>query len=146
MKATRGEYTLSSDLADQQPERIHAYLSRSYWAEGISLELVKRSIAHSLCFGVFHHGVQVGCARVITDQATFAYLADVYVLEEHRRRGLAHWLVESVMAHPALQGLRRFTLATRDAYGLYAEFGFKAPTNPETIMEIRRPNVYRAAR
>jgi GNAT superfamily N-acetyltransferase len=142
MKLTRGEFILSCDPADQQPERIHAYLTRSYWAEGISLELVKKSLPNSLCFGLFHRGDQVGLARIITDKATFAYLCDVYVLEEFRGRGLAHWLMESVMAHPDLQGLRRFTLATRDAHTIYADFGFKPPANPDNLMEIVRPGLY----
>ncbi|MBI3853607.1 MAG: GNAT family N-acetyltransferase [Verrucomicrobia bacterium] len=127
MKATRGDYTLSCSEADQQAERIHAYLTRSYWANGISLELVKRSIAGSLCFGIFHQGEQVAFARVVTDRATFAYLGDVYV---------------TVVAHPDLQGLRRFTLATRDAHGLYAKFGFAAPAQPEMLMEIAKPGLY----
>ena len=142
MKAARGDYTLSTSNSDQQAERIHAYLTRSYWANGISLELVKRSIAGSSCFGIFHQGEQVAFARVVTDRATFAYLGDVYVLEEHRGRGLARWLMETVMAHPSLQGLRRFTLATRDAHGLYAKFGFAAPAQPETLMEIAKPGLY----
>jgi GNAT superfamily N-acetyltransferase len=146
MRATHGEYTLSSLAEDQQPERIQAYLSRSYWAAGIPLEVVKRSIAGSLCFGVFFHGEQVAFARVITDRATFAYLADVYVLEEHRGKKLSTWLMDAIVAHPELQGLRRFMLATRDAHRLYAKYGFIPITKPESLMEIVRPNLYLASK
>jgi GNAT superfamily N-acetyltransferase len=121
---------------------VHAYLTRSYWAEGISQELVARAIRGSLCFGVFHAGKQVAFARVVSDRATFAYLADVYVLEEHRGRGLATWLMEEVVKHPDLQGLRRFVLATRDAHPLYARFGFVPLARPEIFMEINRPGIY----
>jgi GNAT superfamily N-acetyltransferase len=96
-----------------------------------------------LCFGLFHGKDQVGLARIVTDSATYAYLCDVYVLEDHRGKGLGKWLMERVMAHPALQGLRRFTLATRDAHGLYRQFGFRELSKPESIMEILRPDIYR---
>jgi GNAT superfamily N-acetyltransferase len=139
---TRGEYTLSSERADQQPERIQAYLARSYWAEGIPLSVVRRSIEGSLCFGIFAKGEQVAFARVVTDSATFAYLGDVYVLEEHRDRGLAKWMMEEIIAHPQLQGLRRFTLATRDAHSLYARYGFAPLARPEAFMEIHKRDVY----
>lgn len=145
MRATRGEFTLSSDPADQQPEEVHAYLTRSYWAEGIPFEVVRKSMEHALCFGIFHHGRQVAFARVISDEATFAYLADVYVLEEYRGRGLATWMLDAVMADPRLQGLRRFTLATRDAHGLYARYGFRPPELPQSLMEIRRQGLYKQA-
>lgn len=144
MKETRDEFTLSTDLADQQPEAIHAYLTRSYWAEGIPLELVRRSLAQSLCFGIFERGAQVAFARVVTDRATFAYLCDVYVQESHRARGLAAWLMDAIGRHPDLQGLRRFVLVTRDAHGLYARHGFTAPANPAAYMEIARPGLYRS--
>src|SRR5689334_18319937 len=99
MRLTRGDYLLSCLTEEQQPERIHAYLTQSYWATGISLELVRRSITGSLCFGVFFRGEQVAFARVITDRATFAYLADVYVLEEHRCKKLATWMMQTIVAH-----------------------------------------------
>jgi GNAT superfamily N-acetyltransferase len=143
MKLVRGEYTLSTSTEDQQVDRIHAYLTRSYWAEGISLELVKRSLAGSLCFGIFHGNAQVAFARVITDRATFAYLADVYVLEEHRGRQLSKWLVETIVSHPELQGLRRFMLVTQDAHGLYAKYGFAPMAKPDRVMEIVRAGLYR---
>jgi GNAT superfamily N-acetyltransferase len=97
--------------------------------------IVERAIQHSLCFGVFHGGNQVGFARVVTDRATFAYLADVYILEAHRGRGLSRRLMQAVLGHPDLQGLRRFLLATMDAHGLYAQFGFKPLANPSRMME-----------
>jgi len=143
MTLSRGEFTLSWDPAAQQPERIHAYLTQSYWAEGIPLALVRKSMEHSLCFGVFANGEQIGFARVVTDRATYAWLADVYVLEAYRGRGLASWLLEAVLAHPELQGLRRFALATRDAHKLYERFGFTPLTKPESGMEIRRPGLYK---
>lgn len=142
---TRGDYVVSSDPARLDLHAVHAYLSRSYWAAGIPFEVVERAAANSLCFGVYHGAEQVGFARVITDRATFAYLADVYVLEAHRGQGLARWMMEVILAHPALQGLRRFMLVTRDAHGLYARFGFHAPADPSGIMVIHRPGVYRGA-
>jgi len=137
-------YEISTDPSRLQLAVIHAYLSRSYWSPGIPRDLVARAIANSICFGVYLGDAQVGFARVITDQATFAYLADVYVLEEHRGQGLSKRLVEAVQAHPDLQGLRRFLLATRDAHGLYAQFGFAPPARPENFMEIRDPDPYGA--
>ncbi|MEP6989581.1 MAG: GNAT family N-acetyltransferase [bacterium] len=130
-------YMLSTEHARLDVEAIHAFLARSYWAKGIPLATVRRSVEHSLCFGLYDAGnTQAGFARVVTDRATFAYLADVYVLEAHRGRGLGRWLVSSVLAHPALQGLRRIMLVTRDADMLYAPFGFRAPTEPSGIMHI----------
>jgi GNAT superfamily N-acetyltransferase len=142
-ETTRGPYTISTDVARLDIDAIHAYLTRSYWAEGIPRDLVARSIEGSLCFGLYGGSGQIGFARVITDRATFAYLCDVYVLEEHRGAGLGKWLMEAVVSHPALQGLRRFVLATRDAHGLYAKFGFKPLADPGRSMEIRRPGMYR---
>ena len=135
----RGDYTLNITTEAQQLERIHAFLARSYWAKDIALATVARSVANSLCVGVFHKGEQVGFARVVTDRATFAYLCDVYVLEEHRGRRLASWMLEVIAAHPNLQGLRRVMLATRDAHGLYARHGFKPVAKPESLMEKRSP-------
>jgi GNAT superfamily N-acetyltransferase len=116
---------------------IHAFLTQSYWSPGVPLDLVQQAVAHSLPFGVFCGDAQVGFARVITDQTSFAYLADVYVLPEHRGRGLSKRLMQQVLDHPALQGLRRFMLATRDAHGLYAQFGFATPAQPDRLMERR---------
>jgi GNAT superfamily N-acetyltransferase len=138
----RDDYDISSDPARLDVDAIHAFLTTSYWCAGVPKEIVERSLRGSLCFGLYFKDQQVGLARVITDEATFAYLCDVYVLPEHRGRGLGRWLMEVVMAHPSLQGLRRFTLVTRDAHGLYKEFGFKTPAKPEGHMEIHRPDVY----
>jgi GNAT superfamily N-acetyltransferase len=141
-KKTRGGYVLSWEPSAQQPKQIHAYLTRSYWAEGIPLSVVRRSMEGSLCLGVFAKGKQVAFARVITDGATFAYLCDVYVLEGHRGKGLATWMLGEILAHPRLQGLRRFTLATRDAHALYARHGFMPLARPQSFMEIHWRNRY----
>jgi GNAT superfamily N-acetyltransferase len=134
----RGDYTISTDPARLDPDAIHGYLVRSYWAAGRPREQVVRSLAHSLCFGLYAASAQVGLARVITDYATFAYLCDVFVLEEHRGRGLGVWLIGAVADHPDLRGLRRFMLATNDAHGLYAKHGFTAIRESEKWMELLR--------
>jgi ribosomal protein S18 acetylase RimI-like enzyme len=139
----RGQFSISTDPSRIDVDAIHAYLSRSYWAEGIPMEIVARSVDNSLCFGLFESGRQIGLARVITDRATFAYLCDVYVLEECRDRGLGKWLMETVLQHPDLRNLRRFLLATRDAHGLYDRYGFKVLQNPDRYMEIRYPDIYK---
>jgi ribosomal protein S18 acetylase RimI-like enzyme len=142
----RGEYSISTDPTRLDVDAIHSYLVSAYWREGIPRQTLERAIANSLCFGLFQGQDQVGLARVITDSATYAYLCDVYVLEDHRGKGLGKWLVECVMAHPVLQGLRRFSLATRDAHGLYRQFGFRELSQPESMMEILRPNIYGEAK
>jgi GNAT superfamily N-acetyltransferase len=144
MTTQRGEYTITTDPARLDLAAIHAYLSRSYWAEGVPLAVVERAILNSLCFGLLRGDEQVGFARVITDRATFAYLSDVYVLEEHRGKGLSKWLLEVIQGHEDLQGLRRFLLATMDAHGLYAQFGFKPLANPTRMMEVLDLDVYKA--
>lgn len=133
----RDAFALSTDKSKLNIPRIHDYLSqRSYWAQGRPLEVVRRSIEHSLCFGVYHGAEQVGFARVVTDYATFAWLCDVFILETARGHGLGKWLIESVIAHPDLQGLRRFILATRDAHELYRRCGgFEVLRAPERWME-----------
>ncbi|MEP7048867.1 MAG: GNAT family N-acetyltransferase [Pseudomonadota bacterium] len=138
----RSGYRLSADAGEMDVDAVHAYLTHSYWAQGIPRPVVANAIAGSVCFGVFHDQEQVGFARVITDRATFAYLCDVYVLEKHRGRGLAAWLMEAVVLHPHLQGLRRFMLATRDAHALYEKFGFAPVAQPEIFMAIHRPGIY----
>lgn len=138
----RDDFEISTDPARLDVDFIHGFLRRSYWAEGIPREVVEKSIAHALCYGVYHAERQVGFARVITDYATFAYLADVFVIEAYRGRGLSKWLMACIMEHPELQGLRRWMLATRDAHGLYARFGFAPLDTPESIMSITRPGIY----
>ena len=136
------DYTLSDDPARLDLDVIHGFLSRSYWSPGIPRETVARAIAHSLCFGVYLGRTQVGFARLVTDRATFAYLADVVVLEPHRGRGLSRALMELILAHPEVQGLRRWLLATRDAHGLYRKFGFDPLAKPDRYMERHTPGVY----
>lgn len=133
-------YLISDDPARLDVGAIHAYLTCSYWAAGIPLEIVERSVRNSLCFGLYAAaGEQVGLVRVVTDYATYAWLCDVYVLEAHRGRGLSKAMLQAVLSHPRLQTVRRFTLATRDAHGLYAQFGFCPLAKPESQMEKRNP-------
>jgi GNAT superfamily N-acetyltransferase len=138
-------YEISTDPARLDIDAIHAYLARSYWSPGIPRDVVERAARNSLCFGLYEQagGRQVGLARVVTDRATFAYLCDVYVLEEHRGKGLSKWMMREVMAHPALTGARRAMLGTRDAHGLYARFGFRAPPDDGVLMQVLRPDMYR---
>jgi N-acetylglutamate synthase-like GNAT family acetyltransferase len=129
-------YTLATGFERMDFEAVHACLTRSYWSPGVSRATVERAAAHSMCFGIFHQQAgQVAFARVVTDKTTFAYLADVFVLEAHRGRGLSKCLVRAIQAEPDLQGLRRFLLATRDAHGLYAQFGFGPLAAPSRLME-----------
>ena len=137
------EFEITTDPARIDVAAVHGFLTASYWAQGIPEETVRKSIEHSLCFGIYHGPRQVGFARAITDYATFAYLADVFVLEEFRGRGLGVWLMECVMAHPELAGLRRWSLVTRDAHELYRKFGFRELAAPESWMETHRPGIYR---
>jgi ribosomal protein S18 acetylase RimI-like enzyme len=143
---TSGTYEISTDPARLDVNAIHAYLTRSYWSPGIPIGIVERALRHSLCFGLYEcaSGAQVGLIRVVTDYATFGYLCDVYVLEEHRGLGLAKRMMNELMAHPALSGARRVMLATRDAHGLYAGFGFLEAGAAKNLMEIVRPNIYAA--
>ena len=133
---------VSTDRARQDVDAIHAYLTRSYWAEGVTRERVAKSLERSLCFGLFDGARQIGFARVVTDSATFAYLADVYVLEEYRGQGLGKRLVDAVRAHPDLADLRRFVLWTRDAHGLYEQFGFQRLGDQPGLMGIVLPFGY----
>ncbi len=139
----RDRFTVSSDTSKLDIDAIYDFLSRCYWAEGIPREIVERAIEHSICFGLFEDARQIGFARIITDRATYAYLCDVYVLETFRGNGLGTWLMSCVMKHPDLQGLRRFTLLTRDAHRLYEKFGFAAAKNPSRYMEIHVADIYR---
>jgi GNAT superfamily N-acetyltransferase len=141
----RGEFLISTDRERVSLDVVHGFLTNCYWAKGISRDVVERSIEHALCFGIYEDsGAQVGFARVVTDFATVAYLGDVFVLESHRGRGLSKWLMECIVRHPALQNLRRWILLTRDAHGLYSQFGFTPLKAPERYMELHRPDIYQA--
>lgn len=138
-------YYILQDNKMMDTEMIHHFIStQSYWAKNIPLETVLKSIENSLCFGVFNQNKQIGFARVITDKATFAYLADVFILIEYRGKGLSKWLMESIHNHPDLQGLRRWLLATKDAQGLYEQFGWKKLTEEQAdrMMIIHNPSIY----
>ncbi len=136
-------YELTFDQSRVDVDAAHAYLSRSYWAENIPLETVRKALSNSLCVTVWKDGAQVALARVITDRATFAYLADVYVLEEHRGKGLSKVMVAALHDHPELQGLRRWALFTADAQELYRQLGWTAPSHPDRAMERHFPNIYK---
>ena len=138
-----GRFLISTDRSKLDLAVIHEFLAHSYWAAGIPRATVARSIENSLCFGVYDNGSQIGFARVISDFATYAYIADVFILETYRDRGLGKELMASIMAHPDLQGLRRWSLATRDAHGLYAQFGFTTVESPSPVMmEIVDREIY----
>ncbi len=142
-RSPTADLEISTDPSRFDFDVIHGYLSRSYWAEGIPRETVARSVAGSLGFGAFLSGRQIGFARVITDKSTFAYLADVFVLEEFRGHGVASKIMEAVVMHPDLQNLRRWMLVTRDAHPLYEKFGFRTLASPERHMEKTDRAVYR---
>lgn len=139
----QGAFLLSTDKGKIDVAFVHRYLSEeSYWAKGIPMAVVQKSIENSVCFGIYEGEKQVGFARVLTDKATFAYLADVFIDEPYRRRGLSKWLMECILEHPELQGFRRWLLATADAHGLYAQSGFKPLAKPERWMELHKLDVY----
>ena len=143
MEWQRGDYEVSTDPERIDIESVHRFLSdEAYWSPGVPEDVVRRAIAGSIVFGLYRGSEQVGLARVVSDRATFAWLCDVYVLKEHRGHGLGKWLMECVKAHPDLQGLRHWLLATRDAHGLYAQYGFE-PVDPDRFMEIRDLDVYK---
>lgn len=137
-----GQYLVSTDPSLLDIDRIHAFLTASYWAEGVPPDVVARSIKYSMPFGLYDGRAQIGFARVITDFATYAYLADVYVEEEYQGQGLGKLLMRAVMDHPDLQGMRRWLLGTRDAHGLYRQFGFTELRRPERWMEKPAPGLY----
>ena len=137
------EITLSCNNADMQLAVIHSYLTRSYWSAGISQALVAQAMANSLCFGVFLRGKQIAFARVITDKTSFAYLADVFVLEAYQGQGVSKKLMTYLMAHKHLQGLRRFMLCTADAHGLYQQFGFSVVDNADKLMQVHSADIYK---
>jgi GNAT superfamily N-acetyltransferase len=138
------EIVVTTDPSRLDLDVIHGYLARSYWAPGIPREVVARAMEHSLCFGAFEGDRQVGFARVVTDRATFAYVCDVFVLESHQGRGVGKQLMAAIMAHPELQGLRRLALFTRDAHGLYRQFGFGETRFPDRFMEVFNEKPYGA--
>jgi len=140
-------YRITTDKNEMSIDAIHDYLSRSYWAENVPKDVVARAVENSLCFAVLTDGKkgnkqQVGFARLITDTATFAYLADVYILAEHRGNGLSKQMMKAIIEHPQLQGLRRIMLATKDAHGLYEQFGFTALNDEKMFMHLWTPDVY----
>jgi GNAT superfamily N-acetyltransferase len=142
--ARQGDFFISTDPGLLDVPLLHDFLSKcSYWATGVPLDVVRRSLDNSLCFGLYKQGRQVGFARVVSDRATFAWLCDVFVLEAYRGGGLSKWMMQCVMGHPALQGLRRFMLGTRDAHGLYERYGFKPLEYPARFLEVFRSDVYR---
>ncbi|HUX85070.1 MAG TPA: GNAT family N-acetyltransferase [Chitinophagaceae bacterium] len=142
-ECTRGPYLLSTDKGKLDLEVIHGFLSlQAYWCLEIPRETVARAMEHSLCYGIYLEGHQIGFCRVVTDMAIFAHLADVFILEPHRGKGLAAWMVRCAVAHPAMQGLRRWTLATRDAHQVYRRAGFQSLDHPERWMQIHLPDPY----
>ena len=136
------QYEISTERSRLDVGLIHNFLHSSYWARGIPRTVVEKSIEHSLCFGAFLGNQQVGFARAVTDYSTFAYIGDVFVLTEHRGRGVSKLLMRAIVAHPELQGLRRLLLATKDAHGVYSQFGFQPLDHPEHFMTIHHPGVY----
>src|ERR1700736_6608636 len=141
------DYEISTDTHRLDVEVIHKFLAEeSYWSPGIPRSIVERAIENSLCFGVYHHATQIGFARIVTDKSTFALLADLFILEAHRGKGLSKWLMRCVVEHEELQGLRRLLLLTSDAHGLYRQFGFEALGNPSRFMEVLRQDIYRERR
>lgn len=141
-QAGGARYEIDTDKARLDRPLIHRFLARSHWAKGIPMAVLERAIEHSLAFGIYRDGKQVGFARVVSDHATFAYLADVFVIPDERGKGLGRWLVESMLAHPELQGLRRWLLGTRDAHGLYRRCGFTEPPSPFSFLERLDGTVY----
>lgn len=150
----RDSFLISTNPELLDLNAIHAALTSSYWSPGIPRDIVARGLANCLAFGVYDTAQprpdsakpsQIGLARVISDKATFAYLSDVYILEPYRGRGLSKWLMDTILAHPDLQGLRRFCLLTRDAHGLYARYGFKPMPDPSRFMQLWNPNIYKPA-
>jgi GNAT superfamily N-acetyltransferase len=143
MTSERGEFTIDTDKERLNIDAIQRFLSEdSYWAKSRTLEQTTTAIEHSICFGLYHQDKQIGFARVVSDRATFAYIGDVYVIDEFRGQGLSKWLMEVILSHPDLQGLRRWILATRDAHGLYSQYGFDSLKHPDRWMEKPAPDAY----
>lgn len=139
LEVKKDNFTISTDPARLDMDAIADMLTRAYWAKGRPRERTERALSNSLVFGLYDGEKQIGLARIVSDYAIFAYLCDVFIHEDYRAHGLGKWLMETIMSHPDLQGLRRWTLATRDAHGLYRQFGWNALQNPEKWMEILRP-------
>jgi GNAT superfamily N-acetyltransferase len=146
MEWNKDDYRITTDKEKIDVDYTHQLLAKTYWAEGISKSIVEKSIQGSICFAVFHQQQQIGFARVISDEATFAYLADVFIDPAYRGKGLSRWMMEVIMAYPTLQGLRRFLLATRDAHGLYEKFGFEPITSTMPWMQVHKPTIYKELR
>lgn len=143
MESKKGDFIVSTDKSLLQIETIHKFLSEeSYWASNRTIEQTMTAIENSICFGVYHDDKQIGFARVVSDKATFAYIGDVFILDDYRRQGLSKWLMDCILAHEELQNLRRWILATKDAHGLYSQFGFHGLKFPERWMELPAPNAY----
>lgn len=139
----KDDYCISTDRSKLDVDAIHNFLStQSYWCQNIPFEKVKKSVDNSLNFGLYYKDQQIGFARIISDFSTMAYLGDVYVIPEHRGKGLSKWMMQVIMSHPELQGLRRWMLLTADAHGLYKQFGWKEIANPDRYMEVHNKNVY----
>jgi GNAT superfamily N-acetyltransferase len=139
----KGEFEVSTEAARLDLNLIHSFLCRSYWASDIPFEIVERSIRNSIPFGAYYDARQIGFARVISDRATYGYVTDVFVLETFRGKGVGSLLMRAIVSHPELQGLRRWSLLTRDAHGLYRQVGFTEPKNPERYMEVSNPDIYK---
>ena len=139
----KDNYTISTDKSKLDLSVIHNFLSTSYWAEDIPVEIVEKAIDNSLCFGVYNGNTQIGFARVISDYTTFGYLADVFIIEAERGKGLSKWLMECILKHKQLQALRNFCLLTRDAHSLYAQYGFENLAKPQNFMAIKKDNFYK---
>jgi len=145
-ESIKGDFFITTDSVKINLNTVHQFLSQeSYWAKDVPVEIVKRSIENSLCFSVFYKEQQIGFARVITDKATFAYLADVFIIKEYRGKGLSKWLLQTIHAHPELQGLRRWLLGTKDAHDLYTQFGWSSITEEQyrRFMQLHNANVYK---
>lgn len=138
----KDNFLISTDPKKLDLKKIHSYLTRTYWSNGIPYKTIERAFKHSLCFGVYDQNELIGVARVISDFATYAYLCDVFIEEDYRGKALGKWLVNCIIEHPDLQGLRRWSLLTKDAHGLYKHVGFQEIKSPEKYMEIVVPNIY----
>jgi GNAT superfamily N-acetyltransferase len=144
IEVQKDQFCISTDVDRLDIASIHHFLANeSYWSKDIPFIIVQKAVRNSLCFGMFKGEEQIGFARVVSDYVTFAFLADVYILKEYRGLGLSKWLLELILSHPDLQGLRRWMLATRDAHDLYGKYGFRPISHPERLMEIHQPNIYR---